>query len=83
MENQSIQSEQATPEAVQPVEAPVVPETVPSETPVEAPVETSVETSIPEGLDRSVYNCPDCKGEGLKSQTEVCRRCNGTGKVQA
>lgn len=31
--------------------------------------------------DRSAYNCPDCKGEGLKSDTEKCPNCGGTGKV--
>lgn len=31
--------------------------------------------------DRSVFNCPDCKGEGLKNPHSLCDRCLGTGKV--
>lgn len=31
--------------------------------------------------DRSAYNCPDCKGEGLKDENTKCPRCGGTGKV--
>lgn len=32
-------------------------------------------------VDRSAFNCPACGGEGLKSQTELCPNCHGTGKV--
>lgn len=31
--------------------------------------------------DRSAYNCPTCKGEGLKNQSELCPTCKGLGKV--
>jgi DnaJ-class molecular chaperone len=31
--------------------------------------------------DRSSFNCPDCKGEGLKNERELCQKCLGTGKV--
>jgi DnaJ-class molecular chaperone len=31
--------------------------------------------------DRSIFNCPDCKGEGLLNQHSQCPRCHGTGKV--
>ncbi|HEX9060840.1 MAG TPA: hypothetical protein VF941_11730 [Clostridia bacterium] len=31
--------------------------------------------------DRSAFNCINCRGEGLLSQTELCPICNGTGKV--
>lgn len=27
------------------------------------------------------FNCPECNGEGLFSQFQVCPRCLGTGKV--
>lgn len=30
--------------------------------------------------DRSAYNCPACKGEGLDGD-KVCASCLGTGKV--
>ena len=32
--------------------------------------------------DRSAFNCPDCKGEGLNvAHTQRCVKCGGTGKV--
>lgn len=31
--------------------------------------------------DRSSFNCPLCKGEGLLDQKTLCSQCNGTGKV--
>lgn len=31
--------------------------------------------------DRAEFNCPDCKGEGLLTQTKICDRCHGTGKI--
>lgn len=31
--------------------------------------------------DRSAYNCPDCKGEGLLENGTVCPKCKGTGKI--
>ena len=32
--------------------------------------------------DRSAFNCPDCKGEGLNAaHTQRCEKCKGTGKV--
>ena len=30
--------------------------------------------------DKSEYDCSPCGGDGLKSQTEVCPDCLGTGK---
>lgn len=33
--------------------------------------------------DRSAFNCPDCKGEGLKDQFHVCDKCGGTGKLNS
>jgi uncharacterized phage protein len=42
--------------------------------------EVFVEPAVEE--DRSVFNCPDCKGTGLNTiQTQRCVKCNGTGKV--
>lgn len=56
---------------------PVLDATTPSS---EVP-QIEAEIAQQEGLDRSVFNCPDCSGEGLKSETELCPKCNGTGKV--
>lgn len=31
--------------------------------------------------DRSAFNCPDCKGEGLLDSNHVCPKCLGKGKI--
>lgn len=49
----------------------------------ETPVTESVEEVAPvevEEDDRSSYNCPDCKGDGIVGNV-ICNRCQGTGKV--
>lgn len=43
------------------------------------PVEEKKEEVVAE--DRSAFNCPDCKGEGLKNDHELCPKCLGTGKI--
>lgn len=42
---------------------------------VEKPAET------PSTNDRSAYNCPECKGEGIVNEEHLCPLCKGTGKV--
>lgn len=32
-------------------------------------------------IDRSEYNCPTCRGEGLINPQTVCDQCLGYGKV--
>lgn len=50
--------------------------------PQEAPLEEVVKKEPKEVKeDRSAYNCPTCKGEGLQDQYNVCPECHGTGKV--
>ena len=36
-----------------------------------------------DGVDKTVYNCATCEGQGLASQTALCSICQGTGKVVA
>ena len=45
--------------------------------------QTSAEAAVKEVVeDRSAFNCPECKGEGIDvDKNLVCRNCNGTGKV--
>lgn len=45
--------------------------------------ESVVEEVKPESIieDRSAFNCPDCRGEGLLNPRTICPRCLGTGKV--
>lgn len=31
--------------------------------------------------DRSAYNCPTCKGDGLVDDNTRCSQCLGTGKI--
>lgn len=46
---------------------------------VDQPVDEQAATMPQE--DRSAFNCPDCKGEGLLNERTVCPKCSGTGKV--
>ena len=54
---------------------------------VEPVISESVEAPVKEekAEDRSAYNCPDCKGEGLRKgslgELVNCATCNNTGKV--
>lgn len=45
-----------------------------------APEESAKETQVAT-LNRSAYNCPDCKGEGLLDSNTRCVSCGGTGKL--
>lgn len=64
------------------VEQPASPEV---ETPESEPVEGA--TEVPEekpAVDRSAYNCTNCRGEGLVDSVDGqvrCSNCGGTGKV--
>jgi len=49
------------------------------EQPQEPVVEVQAQPAVVE--DRSAYNCPQCKGEGLLDQHTICPMCQGTGKV--
>lgn len=59
------------------------PEAVQKSQPVEETVAEPVVEEAPAAPveDRSAFNCSNCQGEGLLSQTELCPVCNGTGKV--
>ncbi len=49
---------------------------------VETPkVEENFTGTAETAVDRSAYNCPACKGEGLDANSKVCASCLGTGKV--
>lgn len=45
------------------------------------PTEESVVDNRQLKEDRSAFNCPICKGEGLVTQDKLCPECGGTGKV--
>jgi DnaJ-class molecular chaperone len=55
------------------------------ETDQEVGVQTeNEETASEESEDRSAYNCPACKGEGLIFEGRhgtFCQQCHGTGKL--
>jgi len=36
---------------------------------------------VPEEDPRLEHNCPSCGGEGLESNSKLCPRCHGTGKI--
>lgn len=70
-----------TPETPEVVEAPIEEPVLDAQTPAEEVPVIEAELAIDEGEDRSVYNCPDCSGLGLKDEYHVCLKCNGTGKI--
>lgn len=52
---------------------------------VESPA-VEVTPEVENESDRSAYNCPDCKGEGITfdhpfPEGKICQTCSGTGKV--
>lgn len=70
-----------TPVASEAVEQPQPQESQPEAASVEEvqpQPEPEQETPV---ADRSAYNCPACKGEGLLDQKTLCSTCLGTGKV--
>lgn len=69
-----------TPDVEQPGTNPEAVDQTPPAAP-EPEVQPEPEPAQPAAEDRAAFNCPDCQGEGLQDQYNVCPRCNGTGKV--
>lgn len=63
------------------VQVPAVP--APPAVPVQPVVGTEQpQVEVAPTPDRSAYNCPVCKGEGLLNENTKCPTCFGTGKVK-